>query len=100
MVCGRGQGTYPPEFRIRNSESGIQEQINLALALVHSNVCSAEFRKFRGISGIPENKDRQETERRSEYTTKVPHIRLINDEWEDNCGIGANLYGLGGAASC
>ena len=71
MVCGRGQGTYPPEFRIRNSKSGIPEQINLALALVHSDVCSAEFQKFRGISGIPENEDRQEPERRSECTTKV-----------------------------
>ena len=47
--CGRGQGTYPPEFRIRNSESGIPEQINLALALVHSDVCSA------GNPEIPQN---------------------------------------------
>jgi len=49
MVCGRGQGTYPPEFRIRNSESGIPEQINLALALVHSDVCDA------GNPEIPQN---------------------------------------------
>ena len=30
----------------------------------------------------------------------VPHIRLINDECEYDRGIGAKLYGLGGAASC
>jgi hypothetical protein len=29
--CGRGHGSFPPEFRIRNSGSGIPEQINLAL---------------------------------------------------------------------
>jgi hypothetical protein len=32
MYCGRGHGSFPPEFRIRNSGSGIPEQINLALS--------------------------------------------------------------------
>jgi hypothetical protein len=29
--CGRGHGSFPPEFRIRNPGPGILEQINLAL---------------------------------------------------------------------
>jgi len=54
---------------LRNSGSGIPEQINLSLELFNSDVSSVEFQKFRGLSGIPENEDRREPEFRSECTT-------------------------------
>ena len=61
--------SFPPEFRIRNSGSGIPEQINLALECINSDVCSAEFLKFRGTSGLPENEDRQEPEIKTKCTS-------------------------------
>ena len=63
------RGSFPPEFRIQNSGSKIPEQINLSLESFNSDVCSAEFQKFHGLSGIPENVDRQEPEFGLECTT-------------------------------
>ena len=76
MFATRGTEYHGKGPSLRNSgwNSGfrrIPEQINLALEWFNSDVCSAEFRGFRGKKRIPENKARQEPEYKTECTSKV-----------------------------
>jgi hypothetical protein len=69
MFITRGSEYHVKGPSLRNSGSGIPEQINLALECFNSDVCSAEFRKFRGISGIPENEDQNKPKHKTECTS-------------------------------